>query len=107
MLVVDGIEFDDAPSEIEGSPYWVDLWTEVNGYKMGLQVKPTTYSSANTAFYSRGAKASEEKGHKKFMQDYGGKVFIITPHEGLISEKQVTAIRHEYERLSQMMPRER
>ena len=42
MLVVDGIVFEDAPSEIEGAPYWVDLWTDVNGYKIGLQVKPAS-----------------------------------------------------------------
>ena len=39
-LTIGGIPFYDAPSEVEGSPYWVDLWTDVNGYKIGLQVKP-------------------------------------------------------------------
>lgn len=33
-LTIGGIPFYDAPSEVEGSPYWVDLWTDVNGYKI-------------------------------------------------------------------------
>lgn len=103
MLIIDGIVFEDAPSEIEGAPYWVDLWTDVNGYKIGLQVKPTTYQSANTSFYSRGAKSSEDDGHKRFRRDFGGKVFIITPQNGVVPEKQITQIRHEYDLLL-MMP---
>ena len=103
MLIIDGIIFEDAPSEIEGAPYWVDLWTDVNGYKIGLQVKPTTYQSANTSFYSRGAKSSEDAGHKQFRCDFGGKVFIITPQNGVVPEKQITQIRHEYDLLL-MMP---
>ena len=78
-LVIGGIPFFDAPSKIEGSPYWVDLWTDVNGYKIGLQIKPSTYKSANLSIYMGKAKASEEKGHKEFLRDFGGKVFIITP----------------------------
>ncbi len=50
-LTIGGIPFYDAPSEVEGSPYWVDLWTDVNGYKIGLQVKPSTYKSANLSIY--------------------------------------------------------
>lgn len=50
-LVIGGIPFFDAPSKIEGSPYWVDLWTDVNGYKIGLQIKPSTYKSANLSIY--------------------------------------------------------
>ncbi len=30
-LIISGVEFYNAPSEIEGSPYGVDLWGEVNG----------------------------------------------------------------------------
>ena len=106
MLIIDGIVFEDAPSEIEGAPYWVDLWTNVNGYKIGLQVKPTTYQSANTSFYSRGAKSSEDAGHKRFRCDFGGKVFIITPLNGIVPEKQITQIRHEYDLLLMMPPKD-
>lgn len=35
-LIIGGIPFYDAPSKIEGPPYWVDLWADVNGYKIGL-----------------------------------------------------------------------
>ena len=106
MLIVDGIVFVDAPSEVEGAPYWVDLWTEVNGYKIGLQVKPTSYQSANTSFYSRGAKSSEEKGHRLFSRDYGGKVFIVTPQNGVIPQKQAEKIRNEYDLLLKMRPKQ-
>ena len=106
MLIIDGIEFTDTPSEIEGAPYWVDLWTDVNGYKIGLQVKPTTYQSANTSFYSRGAKSSEDAGHKRFRCDFGGKEFIITPQNGAVPEKQIIQIRQEYDLLLKMPPKD-
>jgi hypothetical protein len=41
-IFVDELAFYDAPSDIEGSPYWVDLWASVNGYRIGLQIKPQT-----------------------------------------------------------------
>lgn len=104
MIVIDGIVFEDAPSEIEGSPYWVDLWADVNGYKIGIQVKPSSYRSANTSMYSRGAKSSEERGHKLFQRDFGGKVIIITPTNGQIPQKQIDEIRKEYTILSEMKP---
>ena len=43
-LIIAGIPFFDTPAEVEGSPYWVDLWTNVNGYKIGLQVKPASFA---------------------------------------------------------------
>ena len=95
-LIVGDIPFFDAPSEIEGSPYWVDLWTDVNGYKIGLQVKPTTYKSANISIYMGTARSSEEKGHKAFLRDFGGKVFTVMPVNGKLSpeiERKIIAER--------------
>ena len=95
-LTIGGIPFYDAPSEIEGSPYWVDLWTDVNGYKIGLQVKPTTYKSANISIYMGKARSSEEKGHRAFHHDFGGKVFIVMPIDGKVPadiEKKIVAER--------------
>lgn len=95
-LIVGDIPFFDAPSEIEGSPYWVDLWTDVNGYKIGLQVKPTTYKSANISIYMGKARSSEEKGHKAFLRDFGGKVFTVMPVNGKLSpeiERKIVAER--------------
>ena len=83
-LIIGGIPFYDAPSEIEGSPYWVDLWADVNGYKIGLQIKPSTYKSANISIYMGKAKSSEERGHKEFLRDFGGKVFIVMPINGVV-----------------------
>ena len=106
MLTIDGFEFKDTPSEVEGAPYWVDLWADVNGYKVGLQVKPGSYQSASTSFYARGAKASEEAGHKLFRRNFGGKVFVVTPQNGTIPYKQVQAIRQEINLLSKIPPKE-
>ncbi|MDF1495696.1 hypothetical protein [Caproiciproducens sp. CPB-2] len=96
-LTISGIPFYDAPSEIEGSPYWVDLWTDINGYKIGLQVKPSTYKSASISIYMGKARSSEEKGYKKFLRDFGGKVFIVMPVNGVVSkeiEKKIVAERN-------------
>lgn len=95
-LIISGIPFFDAPSEIEGAPYWVDLWTDINGYKIGLQIKPTSYKSASTALYMGKSRSSEEKGHKAFQKEFGGKVFIVMPKNGIVPpsiEKQIIAER--------------
>ena len=105
MLIINGIKFEDTPKEVEGAPYWVDLWTDVNGYKIGLQIKPTSYQSANTSFYARGAKGSEEAGHKLFRKDFGGKVFIVMPLNGTVPPKQASLIQQEYDLLLKMLPR--
>ena len=95
-LIIAGIPFYDAPSEIEGAPYWVDLWTDVNGYKIGLQIKPSTYKSASISIYMGKARSAEEKGHRLFCRDFGGKVFVIMPVKGKVSadiEKKILAER--------------
>ena len=104
-LIIAGIPFYDAPAEIEGSPYWVDLWADINGYKIGLQVKPATYHSANMSIYMGGAKSSEEKGHKAFRRDFGGKVFIVEPVNGAVSERIERQIQSEANLLSQLPKR--
>lgn len=105
-LVIGGIPFYDAPSKVEGSPYWVDLWTDVNGYKIGLQVKPSTYKSANLSIYMGRAKTSEEKGHKAFLRDFGGKVFIVIPEKGSVATSIEEKIRSEYDLLLKLPPKE-
>ena len=98
-LIIAGIPFYDTPAEVEGSPYWVDLWADVNGYKIGLQVKPTTYNSPNAVAYMGRSKSSEELGHRKFRDDFGGDVFIITPKNGTVSPQMERRIRTYYDRL--------
>lgn len=105
-LTIGGIPFYDAPSEIEGSPYWVDLWTDVNGYKIGLQVKPSSYKSANISIYMGKAKSSEEKGHKAFLRDFGGKVFIVMPTNGTVPSSTEKKILAEYYLLLKMPPKQ-
>lgn len=101
-LVIGGIPFYDAPSEIEGSPYWVDLWTDVNGYKIGLQIKPQSYNSANISIYMGKARSSEEKGHKAFLRDFGGKVFVVMPINSVVPANVENGIIAEYNLLKQM-----
>ena len=104
-LIIGDIPFYDAPSEVEGSPYWVDLWTDVNGYKIGLQIKPSSYKSASISVYMGKAKSSLERGHKEFYRDYGGKVFLITPINGVVSEDVKRKIIAERDLLLQLPPR--
>ena len=101
-LIIGGIPFYDTPSDIEGSPYWVDLWASVNGYKIGLQIKPNSYKSASMAIYTGKSRTSQEKGHKLFQQKYGGKVFIIVPKEGKVDAITEQKIIDEYNRLLSM-----
>lgn len=101
-LFIDDIPFFDAPSEIEGSPYWVDLLTEINGYFVGLQVKPKTYNSASMSIYTGKGKSSQLNGHKLFKDNYGGKVFIISPEKGIIDEGMIAKIKDEVERLKNL-----
>lgn len=55
-LYVGDIPFYDTPAEVEGSPYWVDHWADINGYKIGLQIKPQSYQSASISIYMGKAK---------------------------------------------------
>lgn len=104
-LIIGGIPFYDAPSDIEGSPYWVDLWTaEINGRKIGLQVKPSSYKSPNLSIYMGRARSSEEQGHINFCKDFGGKVFIVTPTNGLVSSDIESQIIAERDRLMALPP---
>jgi hypothetical protein len=105
-LMVGDLPFFDAPSEIEGSPYWVDLWADVNGYKIGLQVKPSSYKSASTSLYMGQARSSEERGHKAFRRDFGGTVFTVMPVNGQLSAQMEKKILAERDLLLQFPPKE-
>ena len=105
-LTVGDLPFFDAPSEIEGSPYWVDLWADVNGYKIGLQVKPSSYKSASTSLYMGQARSSEERGHKAFHRDFGGTVFTVMPVNGQLSAQMEKKILSERDLLLQFPPKE-
>lgn len=105
-LTVGDLPFFDAPSEIEGSPYWVDLWADVNGYKIGLQVKPSSYKAASTSLYMGQARSSEERGHKAFRRDFGGTVFTVVPVNGQLSAQMEKKILAERDLLLQFPPKE-
>ena len=57
------------------------------------------------SIYMGGAKSSEEKGHKTFNRDFGGKVFIIEPVNGAVSERIERQIKDEAKLLSQLPKR--
>jgi len=98
-MEIGGICFYDTPAEIEGSPYWVDLWASANGYRIGLQVKPGTYQAPSTAMYAGKVKSSLEKGFRKFKDVFGGKVFTVYPKCGQVDTGTCQKILQEVERL--------
>jgi hypothetical protein len=103
-LVIANLPFYDAPSEIEGSPYWVDLWGHVNGYYIGLQVKPKTFQSASMSIYAGKARSSQTRGYDLFKKKFGGKVIIVTPENGGVGIKAQDEVSSEIERLKKLPP---
>lgn len=96
-LMIDDIPFYDTPPEVEGSPYWVDLWSDVKGHKIGLQIKPQSYNSPSVSLYMGKAKSSEKSGHKQFEIDYDGKVFEVVIENGKVPasmRKRIVAYRN-------------
>lgn len=106
LIIKDTILFFDAPPDIEGSPYWVDLWTEVNGYMIGLQVKPGTYNSASISIYCGKSKSSQKNGFRKFAEKYKGRVFTVVPENGRVDKETEDEISDEYNRLKNLQPGE-
>lgn len=103
-LIVADLPFYDAPSHIEGSPYWVDLWGHVNGYRIGLQVKPKTFRSSSLSVYTGKARSSQARGHDLFKEKFRGRVFIVTPQEGEVGPISQGEVAAEIERLNQLPP---
>jgi hypothetical protein len=101
-LVIAGVAFYDAPSEIEGSPYWVDLWASVNGYRIGLQVKPQTFRASSLFIYAGKAKRSQAKGHELFQQEFRGKVITLITARGKVDQRTRDEIALEVERLQKL-----
>lgn len=101
-LIIANLPFYDAPSEIEGSPYWVDLWADVNGYRIGLQVKPKTFRASSLSIYTGKARSSQARGHDLFQEKFGGKVFTVTLQGGQVEPKAQDDVVKEIERLSQL-----
>ena len=103
-LIIANLPFYDAPSYIEGSPYWVDLWGHVNGYRIGLQVKPKTFRSSSLSIYTGKARSSQARGYDLFQEKFGGKVIILTPQKGQVGRKAHDEVMVEIERLAQLPP---
>ena len=103
-VVFENLCFYDAPDDIEGSPFWVDLWASLNGYRIGLQIKPQTYKAASVAVYTGMARSSQNEGHKLFKEKFGGKVFIATPTKGVLDSETQSQLTEEIERLNKLPP---
>ena len=58
------------------------------------------------SIYMGDAKSSKEKGHKTFCRDFGGKVFIVEPVNGSVSERIERQIKDEAKLLLQLPKRE-
>jgi hypothetical protein len=101
-LIIANLPFYDAPSYIEGSPYWVDLWGHVNGYRIGLQVKPKTFRASSLSIYTGKARSSLAHGYDLFQKKFGGKVIILTPQKGQVGLRARDEVMMEIERLAQL-----
>lgn len=101
-LVVGSLPFYDAPSEIEGSPYWVDLWASVNGYRVGLQIKPKTYNASSLSIYTGKSRSSQSRGHELFLERFGGKVITGSTQNGELESKARQMVEREIERLREL-----
>ena len=51
------------------------------------------------------SRSSEEKGHKAFQRDFGGKVFIVMPENGVVSKEIEKKIIAERDLLLKMPPK--
>ena len=98
-MLVGEIRFFDTPDDIEGSPYWVDLWASVNGYRLGLQVKPSSHKAASTSIYVGKTRNSQTAGHRLFQEHYGGKVITVTIKNGSMNARDREQILAERDRL--------
>lgn len=103
-LTLANLAFYDTPDDIEGSPYWVDLWAHVNGYRIGLQVKPKTYNASSISIYTGKARTSQSKGFELFKRKFGGKVFMVMPIKGEVDSNTLDLIEQEASRLNRLQP---
>ncbi|GBD03770.1 hypothetical protein HRbin19_01067 [bacterium HR19] len=69
-----GVEIKPAPDEWD-RVYNVDFYIEVNNKFIGIQIKPSTFEHAPD--YERKWREIYKESHKKFTENFGGRVFII------------------------------
>ncbi len=95
-----GVEIKPAPDKWDRL-YNVDFYIQVGGKYIGLQIKPITYEQTPE---THKWKEWLNKAHKKFEENFGGKVFIIfSIKEGqnkrIFNEEIIEEIRKEIEKL--------
>ena len=76
-----------------------NLWGFVNGYRIGLQVKPSTFNSASVATYAGKAGSGQRRGHRRFQRDFGGHVFTVDLIKGSVDSRNEALIEKEVDRL--------
>ncbi|MDD7543885.1 MAG: hypothetical protein PUK05_06795 [Peptoniphilaceae bacterium] len=70
--------------KLEARRIGLPLGQTLMGIKYILQVNPSIDKSAHLSKYIVKAKSSEEKSHKAFLRDFGGKVFAVMPVSGTV-----------------------
>ncbi len=58
--------------------YGVDFFLKIGAKYVGIQIKPHTYNSSSVYGKFKGNLRNQ---HRKFLKDFGGKVFIIYKDE--------------------------
>ncbi len=101
-----GLSFHPAPPELEVLA--VDWYAVVNGYYMGIQVKPLTFEQSQLVAQIKQQVLIEP--HREFERRYGGKVFVVITlgkkrQFKIVDEDElIERIRNEVERLKALPP---
>ena len=99
-----GVTFYPAPPELEVLA--VDWYTVVNGYYLGVQVKPLTFRQSHLVAQIKQQVLIEP--HRRFKKKYGGNVFVVITlgkkrkFEIVNEDDLLTRMRKEIERLKSL-----
>lgn len=101
-----GLTFYPSPSKLERLS--VDYYAIVNGYLIGIQVKPLTFGQSKLVEQIK--KIVVEEPHKKFQKIYGGQVFTLIALgrkekvEIVDRDELISKINREIKRLKKLPP---
>ena len=80
-----GVSIEPAPDHLDRT-YNVDFTIQVNNHSLGIQIKPI---SSEHAFKNNQWTEMHANNHKRFEQDFGGKVFFVYSVKGTGKKKQI------------------
>lgn len=95
------VNIEPAPDKIDRN-YNVDFIININGNLIGLQIKPMAQIHHIPQIFKE--KTQQMKTHKKFTEEFGGKVFYVFSLKKKIHEKEqlIPEIKEEIERLKKL-----